>query len=58
MPFGHPRPTRTPAPGSARAAGGREGRTGFAAQASRRFRSPAGTGTVRVLPGGGKGQMK
>ncbi|GHF85627.1 hypothetical protein GCM10010504_62780 [Streptomyces griseus] len=43
-------------PGSHGAAGA--GGTASAAQASIRFRSPAGTATASVLPGGGKGQMK
>lgn len=54
MPFGQVdhtrlRPREPWAPGS-------EG--SLAGQASIRFRSPAGTAAVSVLPGGGKGQMK
>lgn len=55
MPFGHLDPLRI-RPREPWAAG--TGWTASAAQASIRFRSPAATATVSVLPGGGKGQMK
>lgn len=55
MPFGHAGPTRL----RPREPWGCRGRRGLArGQASMRFRSPAATATVSVLPGGGKGQMK
>ncbi len=62
MPFGHAGHTclrpREPWGGRGRRGRFRVGRRYGPRQASPRFRSPAGTATESVLPGGGKGQMK